>query len=94
MKIASWVGRLFRVVDINDQVEACSLIFSSDRKWTIVHGSSLEEGESQGLPIWSKHVGDSILESDLIRRVDFALFMIEAINNDEFIREAPAIVGC
>jgi hypothetical protein len=53
----------------------------------------LEEGESQGLPAWSRHVGDPILESNLTRRVDFALFMVEAFENDELIHEAPAIVG-
>ena len=35
-----------------------------------------------------------ILGSNLTRRVDFALFMVAAIENDELIREAPAIVGC
>jgi hypothetical protein len=39
-------------------------------------------------------VGDPILESNITRRVDFALFMVEALENDELIREAPAIVGC
>ena len=59
-----------------------------------MRGSGLEEGESQGLPVWSRHVGDPILKSDLTRRVDFALFMVAAIENDELIHEAPAIVGC
>jgi len=94
VKIASWIGKLFRLVDINDQVEACHRIFSSDSRWTVVRGSDLEEGASQGLPMWSKHVGDPILKSNLTRRVDFALFMVEAINNDELIHEVPAIVGC
>jgi hypothetical protein len=26
--------------------------------------------------------------------VDFARFMVEALENDELVREAPAIVGC
>jgi hypothetical protein len=59
-----------------------------------MRGSDLEEGDSQGLPVWSRHVGDPILESNLTRRVDFALFMVEALENDELIHEAPAIVGC
>jgi hypothetical protein len=91
---SSWLGRTFRVVDIDDQVEACRRIFTSDTRWTVVRGSGLEEGESQGLPVWSRHVGDPILESDITRRVDFALFMVEALENDELIHEAPAIVGC
>ena len=39
-------------------------------------------------------MGDPILESNLTRRVDFALFMVEALENDELVHEAPAIVGC
>ena len=93
-KVGSWLGRLSRLVDIDDQVEACRRIFASDTLWTVVRGSDLEEGESQGLPVWSRHVGDPILESNMTRRVDFALFMVEALENDELIHEAPAIVGC
>ena len=69
-------------------------MFASDTRWTVVRGSDLEEGESQGLPVWSRHVGDPILESNVTRRVDFALFMVEALENDELLHEAPAIVGC
>ena len=94
MKVSSWAGRLTRMVDIDDQVEACRRIFASDTLWTVVRGSDLEEGESQGLPVWSRHIGDPILESNLTRRVDFALFMVAALENDELIHEAPAIVGC
>jgi hypothetical protein len=94
VKLSSWLGRLTRLVDIDDQVEACRRIFASDTQWTVVRGSDLEEGESQGLPVWSKHVGDPILESNMTRRVDFALFMVAALENDDLIHEAPAIVGC
>ena len=93
-RVAGWIGKLFRVVELDDQVEACRRIFASDTQWTVVRGSDLEEGESQGLPVWSRHVGDSILESNITRRTDFALFMVEAIENDDLIHEAPAIVGC
>jgi hypothetical protein len=72
-------------------VEACRRVFASDTRWTVVRGSDLEEGESQGLPMWSRHVGDPVLESNLTRRVDFALFMVEALENDELIHEAPAL---
>lgn len=92
--VAGWIARLLRVVDINDQVEACRRVFDSHARWTVVRGSDLEEGESQGLPVWSRHVGDPILKSNITRRVDFALFMVEALTNDELIHEAPAIVGC
>ncbi len=94
VQAVGWLGRLVRVVDLNDQVEACRRVFASDTRWTVVRGSDLEEGESQGLPVWSRHVGDPILESNITRRVDFALFMVETLENDELIHEAPAIVGC
>ena len=94
LKFIGWLGKLFRAIEIDDQVEACRRVFSSDTLWTVVRGSSLEEGESQGLPVWSQHVGDKILESDLTRRVDFALFMVEALQNKDLIQKAPAIVGC
>jgi hypothetical protein len=93
-KLARWISRLTRLIDIDDQVEACRRIFASEALWTVVRGSNLEEGESQGLPIWSRHVGDPILESNLTRRVDFAMFMVDALENDALIHEAPAIVGC
>ena len=94
VKVVGWFARLIRVVDLDDQVEACRRIFASDTQWTVVRGSDLEEGESQGLPVWSRHVGDPILKSNLTRRVDFALFMVAALENDALIHEAPAIVGC
>ena len=88
------VGRITRFADLDDQVEACRRVFASDTRWTVVRGSDLEEGESQGLPVWSRHVGDPILESNITRRVDFALFMVEALRDDALVHEAPAIVGC
>ena len=88
------LARLARFADLDDQAEACRRVFASDTRWTVVRGSDLEEGESQGLPVWSRHVGDPILESNITRRVDFALFMVEALENDELVHEAPAIVGC
>ncbi|MFG1621579.1 NAD(P)-dependent oxidoreductase [Kribbella sp. NPDC049227] len=93
VKVFGPVARLFRFADLDDQVEACRRVFASDTRWTVVRGSDLEEGDSQGLPVWSRHVGDPVLESNLTRRVDFALFMVDALERDELIHEAPAIVG-
>jgi hypothetical protein len=90
----SWAAKLIRAIDIDDQVVACDRIFASDTRWTVVRGSDLEEGESQGLPVWSRHVQDPILKSNITRRVDFALFMVEAIEDDQLVHEAPAIVSC
>jgi NAD(P)-dependent dehydrogenase (short-subunit alcohol dehydrogenase family) len=94
VRIGGRLARLARFADLDDQVEACQRVFESDTRWTVVRGGDLEEGESQGLPVWSRHVGDPILASNMTRRVDFALFMVEALENDALIHEAPAIVGC
>jgi NAD(P)-dependent dehydrogenase (short-subunit alcohol dehydrogenase family) len=94
VNIAGRLARLARIVELDDQVEACRRIFASDTRWTVVRGSDLEEGESLGLPVWSHHVGDPVLASNITRRVDFALFMVEALTNDALVQEAPAIVGC
>jgi NAD(P)-dependent dehydrogenase (short-subunit alcohol dehydrogenase family) len=91
---ARWIGQITRLIDIDDQVEACRRIFESETLWTVVRGSDLEEGESQGLPVWSRHVGDPLLASNLTRRIDFALFMLAALENSALVHETPAIVGC
>ncbi len=93
VRVFGWLARHVRFADVDDQVEACKRVFASDTRWTVVRGSDLEEGESQGLPVWSRHVGDPILESNITHRVDFALFMVRALEDDELIHEAPAIVG-
>ncbi|PTU67828.1 short-chain dehydrogenase [Chromobacterium sp. Panama] len=93
VSIGGWLLRLFRVGEIEDQVRACRLIFASDARWTVVRGSNLEEGASQGLPVWSEHVGDAVLTSNLTRRTDFALFMVAALEDETLVRLAPAIVG-
>ncbi len=93
VQVFRWIGRLTRFADIDDQVEACRRIFASDTRWTVVRGSDLEEGESQGLPVWSRHIGDPILASNITRRTDFALFMVAALEDDGLIHEAPAIVS-
>jgi hypothetical protein len=94
VKVFGPLARLARFADLDDQVEACRRVFDSDTRWTVVRGSDLEEGESEGMPVWSRHVGDPVLASNRTRRVDFALFMVEALTDDELIHEAPAIVSC
>jgi hypothetical protein len=93
VKVFGVLARLARFAELDDQVEACRLVFASAARWTVVRGSDLEEGESQGLPVWSPHVGDPVLRSNRTRRTDFALFMVEALENEALVHEAPAIVG-
>ena len=94
VKVFGGLARLLRFAELDNQVEACRRIFASNSRWTVVRGSDLEEGESDGLPVWSQHVGDPVLKSNRTRRIDFALFMVAAIENDALVQEAPAIVGC
>ena len=94
VKVFGWVAKLTRFAELDDQVEACRRIFASPAKWTVVRGSDLEEGPGEGLPVWSRHVHDPILASNLTRRTDFALFMVAALEDESLIHEAPAIVGC
>ncbi len=91
--VVGFIAKLFRLVDISDQVRATNMIFNSGRRWTVVRGSDLEEGPSEGLPVWSRHVGDPVLASNRTRRIDFALFMVAAVEDDSLVQEAPAIVG-
>ncbi|MBV7407835.1 NAD(P)-dependent oxidoreductase [Maritimibacter sp. DP1N21-5] len=91
--IIARVARLARAVDLQDQVRATDLIFASDRRWTVVRGSDLEEGPSEGLPLWARHVGDPVLAANRTRRIDFALFMVAALQDETLIHEAPAIVS-
>ena len=93
LAVFGWLARLVRYADLRDQVEACRRVFASERRWTVVRGSNLEEGPSQGLPVWSAHVHDPILASNVTRRTDFALFMIAAVEDDSLIGRAPAIVS-
>lgn len=85
------LARLFRLVDVADQYRAADLIFKSDTDWTLVRGSNLEEGESEGLPVWAERAQDPLLASNMTRRTDFALFMVHALTDDRLIQQAPAI---
>jgi hypothetical protein len=93
MRIIPPLVRVFRIADIADQDRAAAAIFASDRDWTVVRGSDLEEGPTEGLPVWSQHVGDPILASNRTRRTDFALFMVAALTDADLLRQAPAIVS-
>lgn len=93
LAIARPVARWLRFADIQDQVRACDLIFNIDRDWTVVRGSDLEEGPSEGLPQWAEHVGDAKLARNMTRRIDFARFMLHAGEAPDLIRVAAAISG-
>ncbi|SLN73446.1 NAD(P)-dependent oxidoreductase [Roseisalinus antarcticus] len=92
VRLGSPILRALRLVDLDDQVRAGDLIFASGRDWTLVRGSDLEEGPSEGLPVRARHAHDPVLVRNLMRRTD-ALFMVAALIDPTLIREAPAITG-
>jgi hypothetical protein len=94
VNVVTTLAQLVRFADLDDQVETCRRVFASDTPWTLVRGSDVEEGASQGLPVWTRHVGDPIRASNRTRRKDFALFTVDALENEDLVCEAPAIVGC
>jgi hypothetical protein len=89
-----WLARLLRFAELDDQVEACRRIFASDRAWTVVRGSDLEEGESQGLPVWSRHVGDPCSPATGPAASTSRCSWSTPRPTRRSIHEAPAIVGC
>lgn len=91
--IFAFLAKLIRFADITDQEKACNLIFNSQKDWTVVRCSDIEEGPSEGLPVWSEYVGDQVLKRNKTRRIDFAKFMVHAIENNQLIQKAPAISG-
>jgi len=44
-----------------------------------MRGSDPEEDERQDLSVWSRHPGDTIFVSNLIHRMDNALFLFDAL---------------
>jgi hypothetical protein len=69
------LARITRFADLDDQVEACRRIFASDTRWTVVRNSDLEEGDSQGPPVWSrKRRRQRLREQRRLHRTWAALF--------------------
>lgn len=85
--------RLTGFADIADHKRAAAIVYGSDRDWTVVRAPDLEEGPTEGLPLWAPHVGDPVLRANRVRRTDFALFMVHALTDPALVRQAPAIVS-
>lgn len=49
-RLLGWVARRARIVDLDDQVEACNRIFASRTRRTVVRGSDLEEARARACP--------------------------------------------
>ncbi|SBS34733.1 hypothetical protein MAQ5080_02958 [Marinomonas aquimarina] len=87
------VMRWLRIADLQDQVEAVNRIFASSHAWTVVRASDLEEGESEGMPNSAEYVGAPCIAHNRLRRVDFAKFLLHAVDQAHWVQRAPAIAG-
>ncbi|MFE6489144.1 hypothetical protein ACFVGN_40300 [Streptomyces sp. NPDC057757] len=54
--------------EVGPGADACRRVFAGDTRWTVVRGSNLEEGESEGLYVWSRHMGDPVLAGNRLSR--------------------------
>lgn len=46
------------------------------------------------LSVWRRHVGDPFLRSNTTHRIDSTLCMVAALEDEDPLQKAPAIVGC
>lgn len=60
-----------------------------------MRGSNPEEEPSEGLSIWiwARRAHDPRLTRNMMRRTDYAHFMVHASSDPALLREAPAITG-
>jgi NmrA-like family len=93
VNVFGFIGRITRFADLDDQVEATNGIFASERR-----GRSCAVGISKKAKAKAYRLEPARRRSrpprNRTRRIDFALFMVEALMDDSLIHEAPAIVGC
>ena len=81
---------LLGAADASDMLDSTELIYASDTRWTVVRAPWLTKGESQGTPVTGS-LGDPILSAQEVRRVDFAKFMVAALEDDSLVQQAPSI---
>jgi hypothetical protein len=76
VNVAGRLARLARVVDLDDQVEACRRIFASDTRWTVVRGSDLEDARAKacryGAGTWATPYSRAISHAAQISRCSWS----------------------
>jgi len=85
-----WIAWVLNVANISDMLASTELIYASTTRWTVVRAPWLTEGESQGMPVTSA-LGDPVVSANEVRRVDFAKYMVAALEDESLVRQAPAI---
>lgn len=84
------IAWLFGLANISDMLASTELIYASQTRWTVVRGPWLKKGESQGMPVTGS-LGGATVAAKEVRRVDFAKFMVAALEDDSLVRQAPVI---
>ena len=88
VNVAGGIAKLVRIADLTTRWKRAGDLcqrYPMDCR----AGQQPRRGESQGLPVWSRHAGDPILKSNLTRRVDFALFMVGAGSGTTLLSTKP-----
>lgn len=84
------IAWLLGLANVSDMLASTELIYASPTRWTVVRGPWLKEGESQGMPV-AGSLRDGKLAANEVRRVDFAKFMVAALEDDSLVQKAPVI---
>jgi putative NADH-flavin reductase len=84
------MGTLLRVLAgdvLEDATEHVERVRASDREWTVVRAPRLTDGEGTG----TYRAGDVELGFDSVARADVARFLLDCVEDDQFVREMPKV---
>lgn len=84
------IARVLGLANVSDMIASTELIYASPTRWTVVRAPWLKEGESQGMPVTGS-LGDKSVSAKQVRRVDFARFMVAALEDDSLVHKSPVI---
>lgn len=84
------IAWLLGLANISNMLASTELIYASQARWTVVRAPWLKEGESQGMPVTGS-LEDERVAANEVRRVDFAKFMVAALQDDSLVHQAPVI---
>jgi putative NADH-flavin reductase len=87
-KTFAWFVRTFSSNVFNDMVLTVELVQGSDLDWTIVRVPRLTDGPRTG-DLRVGYLGQGI--GTKLTRADLAAFLLEQINHDHYIHEAPVV---
>ncbi|MBS3750590.1 MAG: SDR family oxidoreductase [Anaerolineales bacterium] len=87
-RVMSLLLKLFSKWIYEDMKRTVEIIRSSDVRWTVVRAPMLTDDEPKG-EVKAGYVGKGV--GARITRADMARFMLDQVNSDQFVQDAPAI---